>query len=219
MTEQTSKPAQQAARLGTDPLGPLLWRSASQTTLSVATYGVYALTNAWFVSWGVGATALAAVNLVTPVLLLLGTVATTVGVGGASLVSRALGSGKISDASRATGSAFVVFWSVAITVTVTGLVFTEPILDLLAGFGTTILAVVVNNQLMAGGGALALAAYAVGARIQTFMIMPQTGISQGMQPIVGYNHGLRKAARVTGALRLSIASTHRGLVPAGPNRG
>lgn len=118
---------------------------------------------------------------------------------------RALGSGRISDASRATGNAFVVFWSVAITVTVTGLVFTEPILDLLAGFGATILAVVVNNQLMAGGGALA--AYAVGARVQTFMIMPQTGISQGMQPIVGYNHGLRKAARVTGALRLSIAST------------
>ena len=329
MSKARLTPAAQAARLGTDPLGPLLWRSASQTTASVATYGVYALTNAWFVAWGVGPTALAAVNLVTPVLLLLGAVATTVGVGGASLVSRALGAGRVPDAARATGNAFVVFWSVAITVTVFGLIFTEPILDVLgahgeirddarayyqilvsgaifstgfstlvraegrmffstmlwmtavgvqivldpififgldlgirgaalgtvggqfvsacmcwwfffiqknrpyrigfaalrprlttlkqlvtlgapsflAGFGATILAVVLNNQLMDGGGALVLAAYAVGARVQTFMIMPQTGISQGMQPIVGYNHGLRRQDRVTGALRLSLASS------------
>ncbi|MEW1892980.1 MATE family efflux transporter [Streptomyces sp. NPDC085659] len=35
----------------------------------------------------------------------------------------------------------------------------------------------------------ALAAYAVCARPQTFVLMPHTGIGQGLQPIVGYNTG------------------------------
>jgi len=39
-----------AAALGTRPMGRLLWHSCSQTTLSVAIYGVYAITNAWVVA-------------------------------------------------------------------------------------------------------------------------------------------------------------------------
>jgi hypothetical protein len=46
-----------------------LWHTRSQTTLSVGVYGIYALTNAWFVAHGVGTTAMAAVNLVAPILL------------------------------------------------------------------------------------------------------------------------------------------------------
>lgn len=82
-----------AAELATRPVGHLLWWACTQTTLSVGAYGIYAVTSAWFVSRGVGEVALAAVNLVAPLLLLVGAVSTTMGVGGASLVSRSLGSG------------------------------------------------------------------------------------------------------------------------------
>ena len=58
-----------AAALGTQPVGRLLWHSCSQTTLSVGIFGVYALTNAWFVARGVSASAMGAVNLVAPLLL------------------------------------------------------------------------------------------------------------------------------------------------------
>jgi len=286
------------------------------------------LTNAWFVSWGVGSTALAAVNVVAPVLLALGAVSTTVGVGGASLVSRALGAGKPEVAARAAGNAFVVFWIAAALITVLGLAFLDPLLSLLgahgelreparqyaqiliagsvlstgfsalvraegrmrfatliwvipvlvhialdpmlifgfnlgvvgaglgtvggqavsagmcvwfffvqkdrpyrvslsdlkpdgptmqqvvsigapsflSGFGATMMAVLVNSLLVAGGGAVALAAHAVVSRIQTFLVMPQTGISQGMAPIVGFNWGLGRLDRVRSAFRLSVAA-------------
>lgn len=108
--------------LGTEPIGRLLWRACAQTTMAVGVYGIYALTNAWFVARGVGAVAFAAVNLVAPVLLILGAVATTVGAGGASLVSRSLGRGDPRTAARATGNAFVVFWVTAVAVGIGGVV-------------------------------------------------------------------------------------------------
>ena len=116
----------QTTALGTRPLGRLLWHTCSQTTMSVGVYGVYALSNAWFVSRGVGPVAFAAVNLVAPVLLILGAVATTVGVGGASLVSRSLGRDDPAQAARASGNAFLVYWVTAVVVSVVGVVSIDP---------------------------------------------------------------------------------------------
>jgi putative MATE family efflux protein len=295
----------------------------------VGVYGIYALTNAWFVARGVGPDAMAAVNLVAPVLLVLGAVSTTVGVGGASLVSRYLGAGDPARAARAAGNAFAVFWTAAMSVTVIGLLAVEPLLTMLgargdtrsdardyaiiilagalvstgfsslvraegrlrfstmlwvipvlvqisldpplifgfglgvrgaalgtvggqavsaamsiwffflqrrrpyrigrvdlrfhgptvraligvgapsflAGFGLTLLAVLVNNSLAYVGGVVALAAYAVCARIHTFVTMPQLGISQGLQPVVGYNAGRGLHDRVRRAGTLSLRAT------------
>lgn len=77
----------------------------------------------------------------------------------------------------------------------------------LAGLGATGLAVLVNNTLSQGGGAIALAAYAVCARIQTFVMMPQLGISQGLQPVVGYSAGCGLHHRVLRARNLSLGAT------------
>src|SRR5262245_59082602 len=126
-----------AAALGTAPVGQLLWHACTQTTMSVGVYGIYALTNAWFVARGVGAVAFAAVNLVAPVLLMIGAVATTVGVGGSSLVSRSLGRGDAGLAGRAAGNAFLVFWATAITVGVGGVLLLDPLLTLLGAIPDT----------------------------------------------------------------------------------
>lgn len=315
--------------LGSRPIGRLLWHTCSQTTLSVGVYGIYALTNAWFVARGVGADAMAAVNLAAPVLLILGAVATTVGAGGASLVSRRLGADDAAGAARAAGNAFAVFWLTAALTTIAGLLCIEPLItalgtdpatrgltrdytvvllcgalvstgfsslvraegrlrfstllwvipvlvqitldpllifgldwgvrgaalgtvggqavsaamslwffflqrdrpyrvtradlrlhgptlraligvgapSFLTGFGATLLAVLVNNTLSHAGSATALAAYAVCARIQTFVMMPQLGISQGLQPIVGYNAGRGLHHRVLRARTLAIGAT------------
>ena len=330
MPTDRARQVDHAAALATQPVGRVLWRNCTQTTASVGIYGVYALTNAWFVEHGVGTTAMAAVNLVAPVLLVVGAVSTTVGVGGASLVSRALGAGDPASAARAAGAAFVLFWGAAITATVVGLVALGPLLTLLgavedptrtiardyatvviagaivstgfsslvraegrmrfstllwfvpvivqitldpvlifwlhwgvrgaaagtvggqavsagmsvwffflqrhrpyrvgladlrphaptvralldvgapsflSGFGATLLAVLVNTTLARTGGASVLAAYAVCARIQTFVQMPQLGISQGLQPVVGYNAGRRLPDRVARARTLALRAT------------
>jgi putative MATE family efflux protein len=273
---------------------------------------------------------MAAVNLAAPVLLILGAVATTVGAGGASLVSRRLGAGDPAGAARAAGAAFTAFGATAVTITVVGLLALQPLLTVLgavaatrdltrdytvvllggalvstgfsslvraegrtrfatmmwvgtilvqmtldsllifglhmgvrgaglgtvggqavsatmcvwfffvqrarpyriglgdlrphgptlralagigapsflAGFGATVLAVLVNNVLAASAaGVTALAAYAVCARIRTFATMPQIGISQGMQPIVGYNAGGGLPDRVLRARTLALRAT------------
>ncbi|MFB6704343.1 MATE family efflux transporter [Streptomyces sp. NPDC056333] len=323
---RTTPAADHTTRLGTEPVGRLLWRACTQTTAAVGVYGIYALTNAWFVGHGVGDTAMAAVNLVAPLLLLLGAVSTTVGAGGASLISRALGAGDREAAARAAGNSFTLFWICAAATTVLGLAFLDPLLTLLgadeelrasarpyavvllcgalvstgfsslvraegrlgystllwlvpvavqitldpllifgydmgvrgaalgtvggqavsaamglwfffgrrrrpyrigprnllphgptlrallgiglpsflAGTGVTLLAVLVNATLTATGAVTALAAYAVCARLQTFMLMPHTGISQGLQPIVGYNTGRGLNDRALRARNLAL---------------
>ena len=56
-------------------------------------------------------------------------------------------------------------------------------------------------------GGVALAAYAVCARIQTFVTMPQLGITQGIQPVVGYNFGSGKLARTHRTRTLALSAT------------
>jgi putative MATE family efflux protein len=319
----------QTTALGARPIGRLLWTSASQATVSVSTYGIYALTNALFVFRGVGAIAFAAVNIAAPILLTLGAVSTTLGVGGASLVSRSLGADDPRQAARAAGNTFVAFWTTATIIGILGLALLNPLLALLGasgetfgyahdyamiilagavtstgfsslvraegrmrystmlwvvpvlcqmtldpllilgfglgvrgaalgtvggqtvslamslwfffgrrdrpyritradlrphgptlrslvavgapsflgGFGATLVVALANNLLGALGGPAALSAYAVCSRIGTFALMPQLGISQGMQPLIGYNAGRALADRVNRARTLALCAT------------
>lgn len=55
-----------------------------------------------------------------------------------------------------------------------------------------LISLIYNSQLGKYGGDSAISVYAVVSRIMTFVIMPASGISQGIQPIVGNNYGTRK---------------------------
>lgn len=61
-----------------------------------------------------------------------------------------------------------------------------------------------NNQLARLGGDNAIAINGVIMSFNMIWIMPVIGISQGLQPIVGYNYGARQFARVRKALLLAI---------------
>ncbi|HMR14711.1 MAG TPA: MATE family efflux transporter, partial [Arachnia sp.] len=76
--------------------------------------------------------------MVAPLLLLLGAVSTTVGVGGASLVSRALGARRPDLAGRAAGNSFAIFWATAVAVTIVGLAFLDPLLRLVGATAETL---------------------------------------------------------------------------------
>ena len=54
-----------------------------------------------------------------------------------------------------------------------------------------LISLVYNSQLGKYGGDIAISVYAVVASIMTFVIMPASGISQGIQPIVGNNFGAK----------------------------
>ncbi len=316
-------------RLSSEKIWKLLLEMSSQTTFSLLVYAIYSLTDTYFLSVGINSLAAAGASIISPVLIALGGVATIVGVGGASVVSRALGEQNVERASRTVANTFLVFWAIALTITIFGALFIEPIVYLLGatesiapyaieygriiflgaltstGFSAVIRAdgnarystaiwvipvslnvflswlfvmvlhlgaagaalatvsgqavsagmsiyffffrkqrsyqikaacfrpdqaiirevlmiglpsflksisaslvvIVTNNLLKLTGGDSALGIFAIVNRLYAALSMPQTGIVQGMQPLIGYNFGQKHFERVRQTIRLSLTAT------------
>lgn len=64
--------------------------------------------------------------------------------------------------------------------------------------------ILINKGLQRHGGDLAIAAYGIVNGITFLFVMVSMGITQGMQPIAGYNYGAQKFDRVTQVLKYSI---------------
>lgn len=58
------------------------------------------------------------------------------------------------------------------------------------------IALVYNSELGKHGGDSAISVYAVVSSVMTFVIMPASGISQGIQPLIGYNFSTGNGKRV-----------------------
>ena len=72
----------------------------------------------------------------------------------------------------------------------------------------SLLAIVLNNSITHYGTDLHLAIIGVAHRVLLFTLMPQFGLVQGLQPIVGFNYGAGNMARVKEALfKASVAAT------------
>ena len=68
-------------------------------------------------------------------------------------------------------------------------------------------AIIITNQFLRKyGGDLAISTYGIVNKILTFFMFPIMGLMQGIQPIIGYNRGARKDARVKEPLRKGILS-------------
>jgi putative MATE family efflux protein len=65
--------------------------------------------------------------------------------------------------------------------------------------------VLYNKGLYAYGGDIAIAAMGILNSISMLIFMPIIGISQGIQPIIGYNYGAKLYPRVLKVLKLAIA--------------
>lgn len=70
--------------------------------------------------------------------------------------------------------------------------------------GNSLVIVVLNFSLLNYGGALAIAAFGIINRVLMLMLMPVMGISQGAQPIIGYNYGAGNYRRVIATIKLAI---------------
>src|SRR5919202_554329 len=118
-------------RLGTEKIGKLLLEMSSQTPFSLLVYAIYSITDTYFLSVGINSLAAAGASIISPVLIGLGAVTTTVGAGGASVVSRALGEQNVKKASRTVANTFLIFWAAAITIMLVGAVFIKPMVYVL----------------------------------------------------------------------------------------
>lgn len=68
-----------------------------------------------------------------------------------------------------------------------------------------IVIIIVNNTLAKYGGDLQIGAFGIANRVAFLFTMIVLGLSQGMQPIVGYNYGAKKYDRVKKILYMTIA--------------
>lgn len=88
----------------------------------------------------------------------------------------------------------------------------QIILDVLAiGFSqfvfqlsSAVLNVILNHALLKYGGNLAISAMGVALSVNTIVIMPTLGLSQGAQPLIGYNHGARKYKTSIQTLKMAL---------------
>ena len=67
-----------------------------------------------------------------------------------------------------------------------------------------LLNIVLNHALLRYGGNLAISAVGIAISVNTLIIMPLLGISQGAQPLIGYNHGARKFTTAIHTLKMAM---------------
>jgi Na+-driven multidrug efflux pump len=67
-----------------------------------------------------------------------------------------------------------------------------------------VIVIVVNKGLIKYGGDLEVGAYGIVNRVAFLFIMVVMGLTQGMQPIAGYNYGARQIERVNKVLKYTI---------------
>jgi putative MATE family efflux protein len=67
-----------------------------------------------------------------------------------------------------------------------------------------LIVVLINKGLQTQGGDLAVGAYGIVNRVNYLFVMIVLGLTQGMQPIVGFNFGARQFLRVKEALKITI---------------
>lgn len=80
-----------ADRLGEEKINKLLWSLSAPAIIGMLSISIYNITDTIFIGHSVGKFGIAGISVALPLLLLLGTFGHMIGLGGASIISRALG--------------------------------------------------------------------------------------------------------------------------------
>lgn len=119
------------AALGTAPVGPLLLKLSVPAMAGMFMMSLYNVVDAFFVGRGVGALGIASVFVSFPATLVIMAVSQTFGVGGASVIARALGAERHDEASAALGTIMTSGLFCAFAMTAALMIFTRPLLTML----------------------------------------------------------------------------------------
>ena len=84
--------AEKAVQMGTDPIGKLLLRQSLPASIGILVMSLNILIDTIFVGQWIGSNAIAAINVVLPVSFFIAALGMSIGMGGGSIISRALGS-------------------------------------------------------------------------------------------------------------------------------
>ena len=91
-------------QLGTEPIGKLLVKQAVPASIGILVMSLNVLVDSIFVGNWIGSIAIAAINVVLPVSFFIGALGMAIGIGGSSIISRALGADNTEKALKTFGN-------------------------------------------------------------------------------------------------------------------
>ena len=121
--------------LGTRPIGKLLVKQAVPASIGILVMSLNILVDTIFVGNWIGSTAIAAINVVLPVSFFIAAMGMSIGVGGSSIISRALGANNKSKALKTFGNQITLTLLLTVTLVVFGLLYVDDIIPAFGGKG------------------------------------------------------------------------------------
>lgn len=125
----------QSDTLGTQAIGPLLVRQAVPAAIGILVMSLNILVDTIFVGNWIGPIAIAAINVVLPVSFFIGALGMAIGVGGSSIISRALGAGDHEKALRTFGNQITLTVVLTVFMMALGLYFVDGLIPVFGGKG------------------------------------------------------------------------------------
>lgn len=120
--------------LGTESVGKLLLKLSTPAIIGMMVQTLYNIVDTIFIGQGVGPIGIAGLTIVFPIQMLIMALGMTIGVGGASIISRSLGAQNMERARLTLGNLFVLAISSSLVVAILGRILAVPLLRL---FGAT----------------------------------------------------------------------------------
>ncbi|MEL0299566.1 MAG: MATE family efflux transporter [Flavobacteriaceae bacterium] len=124
-----------AAQLGQQPITKLLIQQAVPASIGILVMSLNILIDTVFVGQWIGANAIAAINVVLPVSFFIGALGMAIGIGGSSVISRALGDKNQEKALHTFGNQLTLTLFFTVSFVVLGLAFIESLIPLFGGKG------------------------------------------------------------------------------------
>ncbi|MDP5231755.1 MAG: MATE family efflux transporter [Cellulophaga sp.] len=124
-----------AEQLGSEPIGKLLVKQAVPASIGILVMSLNILVDSIFVGNWIGSIAIAAINVVLPVSFFIGALGMSVGIGGSSIISRALGSNNQAKALKTFGNQITLTLLITITMVILGLTYVDSIIPAFGGKG------------------------------------------------------------------------------------
>ncbi|MFX0555907.1 MATE family efflux transporter [Maribacter sp. CXY002] len=122
-------------KLGTDSIGKLLVSQAVPASIGILVMSINVLVDSIFVGNWIGSIAIAAINVVLPVSFFIGALGMAIGIGGSSIISRALGAGNKLKALNTFGNQISLTVLITIFMVILGLTFVDSLIPAFGGKG------------------------------------------------------------------------------------
>jgi len=125
----------QSSNLGTETISKLLIKQAVPASIGILVMSLNILVDTIFVGQWIGSTAIAAINVVLPVSFFIAALGMSIGVGGSSIISRALGANKKEKALKTFGNQVSLTLVFTVAFAAFGLYFVDQLIPAFGGKG------------------------------------------------------------------------------------